>query len=114
MNITEQAIRGTAQEVLMLHNHNVKNRCDGINNEILCRIEESIDQELPSAKPCTVKGSSHYVALIPAEVYDGVERDDGNILFDATLTQFQHKFEQQIPDVVIIEDESAFTEFYDI
>lgn len=112
MKLSEQFVRSTANEVLMLLGNETKDRCDTINNEILCRLEKSCEEEIPVAEKCTVKGSTHYVGKIPASCYSGVSRDEGYIIVDAALKQFQKKFEDRIPDVVIIEQESEIQRYY--
>lgn len=112
MKISKREIINIAHDVLFLNNYNTKNKCDSINNEILHRIQKRFDRNIPPAEKCTVNGHNHFVGFIPHEIYANSEKTSGNVLIDAALRQFEDEFDEQIPEIVILEEN--FSKYYQI
>lgn len=116
---SEEYIRSVSHQVLNQFNYHMENRCDSINNEILCWLEEEIeysdtnkDIEIKPAQQCFVKGSEHYVGLFPKRYCLFCEEDDGVIVIDAALQQFSEKFDEDIPEVLVLKDKDVIDEYY--
>lgn len=78
-----------------------KNMCDVVSNEFAYYVESRCDIDIPAAQYAPFGGSKHFVAAMPADVCRFTE-EEGYVLVDATLQQFEEKVDEELPDVAIV------------
>lgn len=117
MKLGKSYLNDVAYRALEMHNYVQKNNCDSINNEILYTIENlrEINREIPAVQKCSVKGKKHFIAMIPADLYANADEEEGTVIIDAALKQFENFFNEDIDEVVILppQDERR-NKYYDV
>jgi hypothetical protein len=89
-----------------------KNTCDVVSNEIACQLEQEYSITAYSPMRAPIKGRNHYVCLVPSSECNFCQQD-GYIIVDATLKQFQDNISKEIEDYEIIPPCSHKREIYD-
>lgn len=113
MKISKELLKELAESCLKTSTNGVrKNTCDAVSNEIACRLEDEYQVTAYSPVLAPVDGKGHYVCLIPSEeCYFSDE--DGFVVVDATVKQFQDTVERDLKDFEIIPPSSDRTDIYD-
>lgn len=112
MKLSERYLNDLAIQSLNLAADGVReNTCDVVSNEFGYTLEERHGTSVETVK-APVQGAKHFVAAIDSSEVSGFP-EGGFVLVDATIRQFNDRFDQDLPDVVILGPEDDWNQYYD-
>lgn len=114
MKVSREMIEKITHEVVEREYNGIKKRrCDLVSNSVSERLEEYENITPTADKYVEVCGRGHYVFFLPADQYADSDTDNGWILIDTTIEQFEDQLQYEFPEVAILpENDPRLDEWY--
>lgn len=112
MDLSERYLRDLVVQSLNMAADGVReDMCDVVSDEFGYTLEERHNISVETVK-APVDGSKHFVAVIESKNVTGFS-DEGFVIVDATIRQFNDRFDEDLPDVVVLGPNDNWSKYYD-
>lgn len=112
MDLAVNYLKNQAIEALNLGASGVrKNMCDTVANEFGYTLENRHDVTVETVK-APVQGAKHFVSILESTDVIGYP-DEGYVIVDATIRQFNDRFDEELPDVLVLGPNDEWSQYYD-
>lgn len=112
MKLSEGCLQEIANQSLEIAADGIrKDTCDVVSNEFGYTLENRHDISVKTVK-APVNGAKHFVSVIESNEVNNYE-NQGYIIVDITIRQFSDKFDEELPEVLILGPNDDWDFYYD-